>query len=185
MAYNPLVPTTGHSASQDYVAMQQNFAQVDQSYNTDHVALESGVNIGLHSQVRFALNQAAPTLINAAVSEVFANNPAGSSELFFTNGVPKTYQLTNLPFQNGGGVNFLDLPWNLRLYFGRNTVGNLLTINFPASYNGANLVTAQATVDDMNPNIFVNLQFFPASINLRTSNVAGVIVNWFTLGRLA
>lgn len=52
MAYDQTVPATGHSASQDYTPIRNNFVQIQTSFSVDHQPLASGGGIdGFHKQV--------------------------------------------------------------------------------------------------------------------------------------
>jgi hypothetical protein len=51
MAYDQTVPANGHSGSQDYTPMRNNFVQIQTSFSVDHEPLGSGVLDGFHKQV--------------------------------------------------------------------------------------------------------------------------------------
>jgi hypothetical protein len=77
MAYNSLVPTTGNTPAQDYVAIQGNFAQIAASYNTDHVALSGGTPQGFHKQVSLSTFGSAGA-ISGNQSYLYASNASGA-----------------------------------------------------------------------------------------------------------
>lgn len=92
MAYNPNVPATGHNGSQDYQAMQGNFAQIATSYNTDHIPLNSGSHIGDHQKVTFGINSvpsspvSPPVMFTNIQDGAGTNLPGGIPQLFFYSG---------------------------------------------------------------------------------------------------
>lgn len=92
MAYNPNVPTTGHDASQDYVAMQQNYAQIDTSYNTDHIALESAINIGFHNKATL-VERTDPSNV-AGTGIIYTKSVNANSELFLRKAAGQIIELS-------------------------------------------------------------------------------------------
>lgn len=92
MAYNPNIPATGHNGAQDYSDMQGNFAQISTSYDTDHIPLNSGSNVGFHQQVTFGTNNPPSSPVSPPV--MFTNTQDGTGtglpnsvpQLFFYSG---------------------------------------------------------------------------------------------------
>lgn len=127
MAYNPNVPATGHTAAQDYVDMQGNFAQIQTSYDTDHIPLNSGSNIGCHQKVTFGINSVPSSPVSPPV--MFTNVqdghgtglPGGVPQLFFYSGTQANSQNQYKVGTSGSVV----LPMGIIMKWG--------TINFAGS----------------------------------------------------
>lgn len=93
MAYDSSVPASGHTPAQDRSAIQGNFAQLATSYNTDHVALTSGTNVGAHSKV--TLPVAAAPGSTAGTLVLSSNTANANSELYLQrDGVATAIQMT-------------------------------------------------------------------------------------------
>jgi len=85
MPYDNTIPSASHTPAQDQGPMMSNFYQIGQSYNQDHVPLNSGTNVGLHTQVSLAAPATA--------------SPAGSVSVFHsTNGMGTIFNGIPIPF---------------------------------------------------------------------------------------
>jgi hypothetical protein len=146
MTYNN-TPLSNQTPAASQPQMQQNFLQIATSYNTDHVPLTSGSNVGQHKQVTFqnAFNvppgpQGDPNQI-APISSLYTKIIGGSPQLFFQNGplAANVLQITGggsgtviaAPF----GQTFLEggiqIKWGAK--FPLNATGSAITINFVAA----------------------------------------------------
>jgi hypothetical protein len=184
---NTNIPAAGNNPSNDQPLMQQNFLNINGFLGVDLTGPGTGSagQAGQHNQVRFSLNQAAPSLANA-VCELFANVGPSLSELWFANGT-KTWQMTDLQFVTGvnggsagGSLNYFDTPWNIRFYYGfTNPFLGAGTVNFPSSYS--TLIVSLAVPDDPSVQAF-SCQGFPGSLTLHTQN--STQLRWLALGRI-
>jgi hypothetical protein len=104
MAYNPNVPATGHNGSQDYQAMQGNFAQIATSYNTDHIPLNSGSHIGDHQKVTFGINSVPSSPVSPPV--MFTNIQDGAGQNQYIVGTDGSVLLPMGIILKWGAVNF-------------------------------------------------------------------------------
>ncbi len=82
MAYND-TPLPNETPAQSQPLMRQNFQQIATSYNTDHVPLSSGTNVGMHTKVDFAspLSPFPTSAPNQSVAFIATQN--GKTELFY------------------------------------------------------------------------------------------------------
>lgn len=79
--FDPNVPQTGHNPQMDYGQMQQNYATINTSYNTDHVALNSSVNQGFHDKSTYLEQMSDPGAV-ANTGIVYTLKTNGNSELW-------------------------------------------------------------------------------------------------------
>jgi hypothetical protein len=130
MAYNTLVPTTGHSASQDYQAMQGNFAQIQNSFSVNHTPLASGGGTeGFHTKVQFPAVISDPGLASPQ-SSLYIKAVSGLSQLFFQNGAlaANIVQLTGNAVLTASEYTIVT-PWGLILKFGIGSASNAGDVN--------------------------------------------------------
>lgn len=119
MAYNSLVPTTGHTPAQDYTTIQGNFAQISASYDTDHVALSGGTPQGFHKQVSLSTYGSAGAVSGAQSYAFSSNASAAGSQLVYQPSVvafslPVSCQVLGRITWNGGAwVNGAGTSFNL------------------------------------------------------------------------
>lgn len=87
MAYNQGVPATGSSGSQDYLAIQGNFQQLQTTFSVNHEPIASGGGIdGYHKLVQMPVVQASDPNLPAPQTSLYTKTVSGTSELFFQNG---------------------------------------------------------------------------------------------------
>lgn len=87
MAYND-TPLATETPSNSQPLMRQNFQQIAISYNTDHVPLSSGVNVGFSNKLTLVdqtsgPGSAASQVVEYAKSVIYPNAAGTFSELFF------------------------------------------------------------------------------------------------------
>lgn len=183
MSYDSNVPTTGHSASQDYAQMQANYAQIQTSFSVNHRPLASGAGSeGYHTVVQFPAVVADPNLVSPATS-LYIKTVSAESELFFQNGalaadaVQLTGSIISASGNTGAGSTFsiFQTPWGIRIFAGQTQSlaagSNNLTLS-TGSF-GATIYTAQATAIGAASATYTN--FTPAAgsntLNFYTSGV--------------
>ncbi|MBS3903751.1 MAG: hypothetical protein KGZ39_00310 [Simkania sp.] len=119
--YTRDIPATNNNPSSDQPNMKENTNSIDDLIAVDHVSFGNATG-GLHKQVHYVSNQAAPG-VGSAVGVEFVNSVAGLlgtvSSLFFQNGT-STKQLTNLALTTSGTNYSITTPWGLILNFGFN-----------------------------------------------------------------
>ena len=190
MTYNLGIPAASNTPAHDQPLMQQNFAQIATSYNTDHVPLNSGSNAGFSNRITLVdqasgPGSAASQVVQYAKSVVYPNAAGTFSELFFQrDGVGTEIQMTAGP---GNPVAALAgqtyLPGGIILQWGRttNTTGSSqgsLSVSFPNAFPTA-LFNIQAISGG--PGIFVYIATAGFSRTGFTANFQGNIPNgnWF------
>jgi len=144
MAYNDTpLPTETPSASQNL--LRQNFNQIATSYNTDHVALTSAVNIGQHKQVTLANVLAADPNQIAPVCSVYTKTASGSPNLFFQNGAlaANAIQLTRQGLTLASGEGFIPGGLQIRCGSGSASIAGT-TNNFSSVFPTACIAVALA-----------------------------------------
>lgn len=160
MAYNDTpLPTETPSASQNL--LRQNFNQIAISYNTDHVALTSALNIGQHKQVTLANVLASDPNQVAPVSSVYTKTASGAPNLFFQNGVLATnvIQMTRQGLSSAAGQGFI--PGGLQIRAGQNGFSGASidrAISFGANPYPNGFISAVAIIDSATP-ILLQIRF--------------------------
>lgn len=155
MAYNSLVPATGHSGSQDYQAMQGNFAQIQNSFSIDHEPLASGGGIdGFHKKSSYvaASDPANVSGVGTAYTKVVGSR----TELFFRPDGGAIVEISAIKAWgsfNGGNGALTDS--NNVSSVTRNSAGNY-TVNFTTALQNSSyavVVTSQMTSNFVNGSI--------------------------------
>lgn len=127
MSYNTTVPATGHSGSQDYQPMQQNFLQIQNSFSVNHTPLASGGGTeGYHTQINFPDALGSDPNLVAPASSVYNKAVTGTNQLFFQNGNSgsNVVQLTGPIISatgndgQGGTYQVFQTPWAMRIFTG-------------------------------------------------------------------
>lgn len=126
MSYSSTVPTTGHSGSQDYTQMRENFAQIQTSFKVNHKPLASGGGSeGFHTVVQFPAVIADPGLASPQ-SSLYIKTISAASELFFQNGalaadvVQLSGNIVSASGNDGAGGSYttFQLPYGFRIFAG-------------------------------------------------------------------
>lgn len=123
MSYDPTIPATGHSASQDYLGIQANFKQINDSFKINHEPLATGGGIdGFHTQVQLAAVLAGDPNKVAPVSSVYTKGTP--PELFFQNGAlaSDVMQITGNLVTEANGQYTVTTPWGITFKFGTMTI---------------------------------------------------------------
>jgi len=110
------------------------------------------------------------------------------------NTVQAYLQMTNLPIVSvadgnpgsaGGTMNYIDTPWNLRIYFGKTaglTTGHYLVTFSPAAYT--TIILANGWASTAGGNVTVTGLEGAASLNIGITSSSSIAVNWFSMGRI-
>lgn len=146
MTYNSTVPATGHSASQDYSAMQGNFAQIQNSFSINHLPLASGGGIdGYHTKVFLANALGSDPNLTAPVSSIYSKLVSSLPQLFFQNGssAGNVVQLTGFTIISSGSNYGIQTPWGLKLNWGSvNANASGSSVNFAVTFSQLQSINA-------------------------------------------
>jgi hypothetical protein len=155
MGYDPNVPATGHTGAQDYVPMQQNFAQIGTSFAVNHVPLNTSLSNGYHTLINFAAEQSSDPNLTAPLASLYTKAASGSPELFFQNGsmASNVIQVTgSILIESGndgqtGTYNVFQTPWGIKIFTGqtKSFSGSLNCTFSGAQTFGSIIYTSQAT----------------------------------------
>lgn len=149
--YTNNIPVPTNPPAADVVNMQNNTIAVNDWVQVDHVGFNDAKS-GYHNQVTFASNEPAPTLVNNAVANEFANvgiADSVNSQLFFQNKVVVT-QLSAVrawASVNANGTIKAKYPAGLTVV---NTTGGSYTVTLPADYLGSTSTTNYAVIASCN-----------------------------------
>ena len=135
MTYNPAIPQSTDLISNSQPQILTNFGQLNTQYAADHDGLTTVTQSGMHNQVTFLANQAAPSLTRngvAGVAGLYANTDGTNSQLFFQN-ASGSIPITGKSVAGANG--YTTLPGGLILKWGAATglVDNSL-ITFPVAF---------------------------------------------------
>src|SRR5580700_5222573 len=108
MAYDQTVPNASHTPAQDQPVMQGNFLQIATSYNTDHIPLTSGSNVGYSNKTTYVSQASDPSGV-ASAGIAYSKIPVSHTELFYEGeaGTGKILQMTNQALTTASGEGFL------------------------------------------------------------------------------
>lgn len=141
MSYNPNVPVTGHSGSQDYQAMQANFAEIQSAFSVNHNPLASAMGDGFHTQIQLAAALVSDPNQIAPIASVYTKG--ATPQLFFQNGnmASNVVQLTGNSVLTGSEYTIVS-PWGLIFKFGVGTgaTGTNIPFAVPFPTNGLGVV---------------------------------------------
>lgn len=171
-SWNPNIPQVANIPANDAIAMQQNFAQLNASFQVDHVPLSDkvppGGNSGMHKQITFPSPPA--SLPFGAVAQ-----QSYLYEKIFPNAVPifpnppgpatKSY----LEYQSAGAVPFI-IPLSLKMWCIFTPTLVVPFINIIASFN-VNTTTSSST------GTFVTLNFIDAMPSINYMIFTGVFAS--------
>jgi len=135
MSYDQTVPATGHSGSQDYNAIRNNFVQIQSSFSVNHEPLASGGVDGYHTEIQFANVLGSDPNIAAPVASLYTKAVSGTPQLFFQNGSSSSNvsQLTGNSSATGNG--YTTLPGGILLQWASaSTSTGTATISFPLTF---------------------------------------------------
>lgn len=125
MSYDPSIPATGHSASQDYGGMQANFAEIQNAFSVNHLPLASASNDGFHTLINLVAPLGGDPNQITPIGSVYTKTVSGASQLFYQNGAlaANVVQLTGNLVSEGGNATVsseytVTTPWKLILKFG-------------------------------------------------------------------
>lgn len=135
MTYNN-TPLSNQTPAASQPQMQQNFLQIATSYNTDHVPLTSGSNVGFHQKVTIAnVLSAGPGQI-APITSLYTKTVSGKPQLFFQNGplASDEEQISGGPDSESGN-GYIKFPTGIILQWGGQTsAGNVANVTFPIPF---------------------------------------------------
>jgi hypothetical protein len=167
--YFPTIPNPPDDPGDDVASMQTNSGSIGSIIAVDHV----GFNVsggGLHKQVTFSLNQAAPGF-GAGVSDMYANIFNGQSWPFWQNALGSAFQMLG-PIDGNNANGGILIPGGILLKFGfvNSTTNGTVTFNTPfpnscfnvwtnayfigANPNGAAGIAIKNTVADLTASSF-------------------------------
>lgn len=130
MAYND-TPLPTETPAQSQPLMRQNFQQIATSYNTDHIPLSSGANVGYSNKDTLVSQISDPGGV-ASAGIIYTKTPVSHTELFYEgeSGTGKILQMTNQILTSSAGEGFM--PGGVQIRVG--TV-SLLCDNNTHSFN--------------------------------------------------
>lgn len=153
MAYTPNIPAATDIIANSQSQLQANCNSIDSQYNADHDGFSLGSsNSGMHNQITFLANQAAPSLTRnlvAGVSGLYVNTVSAASQLFFQNAAG-SQQLTGYTVATqassgtgfSGTLNGVQLPGGMKICYSApgaqaTSVSPYATYTFPFTYTTA------------------------------------------------
>jgi hypothetical protein len=148
MSYNPAIPASTDLISNSQPQILTNFGQLNTQYLADHDGFNtgSGNGSGMHDQVTFLANQAAPSLTRngvPGVSGLYANTDGTNSQLFFQNALGSTQMTGPFSATQPGNVT---LPGGILLQWGSsNVIGTPVAFASAFTHNIFSLVMTTAT----------------------------------------
>lgn len=173
MSYDDSIPAASHSGSQDYFQMQQNFAQIQNSFKVNHEPFASGGVDGYHTQIQLAAPVSDPGKTGTVSSIYTKGSPPN---LFFQN-VSSIFQLTG-PISNIANgyivVNGVYFQWGHRVI--ANTLPVPFNINFPNACFVV-LLTSDSTSSQFNVTSLLPNQFSWAA-----NPIGNAQFYWFAIG---
>ena len=154
MTFNPLIPQPGDLISVSQGELLINFGQLNAQYGADHDGFNTGSanGSGMHDQVTFLANQAAPSLTRnsvAGVSGIYCNLVGGVSCLFFQNST-QNIQLTGTTTASDNGSTVLPggiiMKWgNFGFNGGSGSAGVSFGTAFPNHFYSCSLLPSTGT----------------------------------------
>lgn len=197
MTFDPSIPKPTDFLSTSQGNLLTNNQALDNSFNIDHTKFsDTTTHNGQHQQVTLYQGRASPTLSFPAsmlYTLTTGTTPNQFNDLWFSTdpetGSQKNFQITNLPIVSGsnsgtagGTLNYIDTPWNLRMYFGTTSSfsGSNRTVVFPVAFTI--LLFCTAVANTAAGNIIVTCLEQLATLNIGTNNNASV--NWSAFGRI-
>jgi len=183
-SFNSGIPASNNSPSVDQPDMLTNNVSAAAIWETDHVGFgEDGG--GLHNQVTFRVNQAAPSLTADGVSGLYANLDSGLSQLFFQNSAGST-QLTKLPLVGSATNGAIVTPWGLKMCFGTATTSGSypysVTITYPSALSTLYSYQVTKKTVSINDNASVLVKAVSTTAITIETVIASQQVSWFILG---
>lgn len=150
MTYNAAIPQSTDLISNSQPQILANFSQLNTQYLADHDGFNtgSGNGSGMHDQVTFLANQAAPSLTRngvAGVSGLYANTDGSNSQLFFQNAAG-SLQVTGK--SQSAQTGYTMLPGGFLLQWGISGNINSQTafpLSFPAAFYSVTITGADAS----------------------------------------
>ena len=121
--YQPNIPTGSVPLNEDYKNLQDNFTQINTTYNTDHVPLTTASQNGYHTVIHLVKQSSDPagitntfSLYEKSTSDGFATK----QQLFAISGTSPPYPLTRnfVPSVTSGGKGATFLPGGFVLEWG-------------------------------------------------------------------
>jgi hypothetical protein len=188
------IPQAGDNPSDSQPEILQNFTSLADPAGSwvtqDHYGFGTGFD-GQHNQATFPKATSPVPTPGGTVGALFATVIAGLNQLNFKNS-SASYQLTNLPIITGanpgtagGSVNYIDTPWNMRMYFGQTNSfnGSNRTVVFPTPLSNYFFVTSVANTAAGNiTTTALIVGGVGGGLALGTS--ANASVNWSAFGRI-
>lgn len=197
MTFDPNIPRPTDFLSTSQSNLLTNNQAIDASFNVDHTKFsDTTTHNGQHQQVTLYEGRLSPVLsFPASMLYTLTSGitPNQANSLWFSTtpetGSQSNFQLTNLNIVSGsntgtagGNLNYIDTPWNLRLYFGTTASfsSNNRTVIFPTAFS--TILFSTATANNAAGTTIVTCLQQLSTLNLGTSNNSSV--NWSAIGRL-
>jgi hypothetical protein len=132
MAYND-TPLPTETPAQSQPLIRQNFKQIADSYNTDHIPF-TGSPQGYSNKTTFVSQASDPTkVVNAGIA--YTKTPAAHTELYYEGeaGTGSVLQITNQALTTASGEGFM--PGGLQIRSGSSTASIAgVTVNFTSAF---------------------------------------------------
>lgn len=149
MAYNDTpLPNETPSNSQPFI--RQNFTAIANSWNTDHIPLSSGTNVGYSNKLTLVDQGGSPPAGVAGTDVLYSRTVNALIEMFLQRPAGTAIQMTSGTTKQGSSVNFWQtfLPGGLQMRIGISS-GNFTYVangldNFPTATIGV-VLTGQST----------------------------------------
>lgn len=198
--YNPNIPTGNVKLNIDYLALRNNFTQLNTTYGIDHLPYTNGTSqLGYHTAIHL-VPQAAPTatlgygqIYNQEVNDGYSTD----TTLYFLTGKNRNLQLTSnmTPAVDGSGNGFTFIPGGFIVEWGTFTstaVGGSTpncTVPFPRTF-ATSVYSVNCTVLDTTAsryfvilNSLANNQFTANIRDSSGSRAPGIKMYWMAIGK--
>lgn len=181
--YDPNVPQPNNPINETTVPIQNNFAQANADFGTDHDGFNTATSTGFHNKVTIIPQTPAP-IQDANRPIIYSLSP--SKEIWIQPVSGSTYQLTNgVPSSVAPpGSNITFLPGGFKMAFGyQNTaIPRGTTINTGLT----NIISVQTTLIDntgggTTQTVYVK-SFGGGSFIINTANAGNVLFFWLAVG---
>jgi hypothetical protein len=141
VSYTPNTPGPGTSPAATRGPIETNFTVLNTFLGQDHVAPDEASNQCLHKKVTLIAPIADPS-VGANQGILYTKTVGSHRQLYFRN-EESVQQLTGFAKGGTADAQYIDLPGNLRLQWGRRntnlTAGGTSTITFPIAFSAAPL----------------------------------------------
>ena len=138
--YDTSIPNASHTPAQDQPTMQGNFSQLATSYNTDHIPLQSGSNVGYSNKLTLVDQSTSPPSGVSGSDVFYAATTSSTSliELYLQRPSGSAIQFSSGTAQQGATANFGQsfIPGGFQIKWGFETVNTGAVISYTAMSRG-------------------------------------------------